>query len=392
MNESLKPLVGLFTPEQLKNARPSQPNDCPFCGERCGALFTFDDCRCSTRLTLCGECLDDFYDNTPDSAERLFRCPGCEMNLYEHRLKGSPKPQRVTETDSPDRVTRQKTPAEMGNTTTTTIKEYLHPSRLTIDAEACRIGHYQTERFISKGSFGHVMLARRAGIEADEEPMYAVKVIYKEHRYPHSQETQILRDLVGIDGVVQYVEHFETDQDALVIVTKYEEGMVEMYDLLVQHPFCMEQANTIFNKLCTIMAAVHSKGIVHRDLKPENILVNPETNKVIIVDWGLAFYPANTTERKSCGSPNYAAPELVSGQDYDGPEVDVWSMGVVLYAMATGTLPFDATHIQELFRQIRACRVDYRNPRLYPKQVSAMKRIFVLRDRPTMQQLCGLLS
>lgn len=81
--------------------------------------------------------------------------------------------------------------------------------------------------------------------------------------------------------------------------------------------------------------------ITHRDLKPENLLLD-EHNNIKLIDFGLSnSMKDGNSLRTACGSPNYAAPEIISGRSYGGVEVDVWSMGVILYAMVCGTLPFD---------------------------------------------------
>ena len=98
----------------------------------------------------------------------------------------------------------------------------------------------------------------------------------------------------------------------------------------------------------------HMEGIVHRDLKPENILLD-ENNNIKIADFGLAnFLEDGNFLDTSCGSPNYAAPEVISGRMYAGPEVDVWSCGVILYALLCGRLPFDDENIPALFRKIKS--------------------------------------
>ena len=97
----------------------------------------------------------------------------------------------------------------------------------------------------------------------------------------------------------------------------------------------------------------HIHGVVHRDLKPENLLLDAEY-KIKLADFGLSNRLKDGQFLKtSCGSPNYAAPEVISGVLYAGPEVDVWSCGVILYAMVCGSLPFDDENIRNLFKKIK---------------------------------------
>ncbi|GJM94972.1 hypothetical protein PR202_ga11660 [Eleusine coracana subsp. coracana] len=97
----------------------------------------------------------------------------------------------------------------------------------------------------------------------------------------------------------------------------------------------------------------HRNMVVHRDLKPENLLLDSKWN-IKIADFGLSNVMRDGHFLKtSCGSPNYAAPEVISGKLYAGPEVDVWSCGVILYALLCGTLPFDDENIPNLFKKIK---------------------------------------
>ncbi len=102
------------------------------------------------------------------------------------------------------------------------------------------------------------------------------------------------------------------------------------------------------------MEYCHRHNVVHRDLKPENLLLDQNLN-VKVADFGLSnMMTDGDFLRTSCGSPNYAAPEVISGKLYAGPEVDIWSCGVILYALLCGTLPFDDEHVPSLFRKIKS--------------------------------------
>ena len=113
-----------------------------------------------------------------------------------------------------------------------------------------------------------------------------------------------------------------------------------------------ERARKFFQQIISGIEYSHRLKIVHRDLKPENVLLDDDLN-VKIADFGLSNEISDgaflTT---SCGSPNYAAPEVIRGGVYAGPEIDVWSSGVILYVMLCGRLPFEDEDVQQLFAKI----------------------------------------
>lgn len=113
-----------------------------------------------------------------------------------------------------------------------------------------------------------------------------------------------------------------------------------------------ESARRFFQQIISALDYCHRHNIVHRDLKPENVLLDEKQN-VKIADFGLSNIMKDGEFLKtSCGSPNYAAPEVISGKYYAGPEVDIWSCGVILYVMLCGRLPFDDEYIPNLFKKI----------------------------------------
>merc|ERR1712106_60038 len=105
----------------------------------------------------------------------------------------------------------------------------------------------------------------------------------------------------------------------------------------------------------------HSRGIVHRDLKADNLLLDKDLN-IKLADFGFSnYYKPGVLLSTWCGSPPYAAPELFEGKEYDGPKADIWSLGVILYLLVCGHLPFDAKTLQELRAKVVAgkCRIPY---------------------------------
>lgn len=139
----------------------------------------------------------------------------------------------------------------------------------------------------------------------------------------------------------------------IVMVLEYAER--ELFDYLVKKGKCNDdEARKFFQQIICAVEYCHRHKIVHRDLKPENLLIDSEKN-VKIADFGLSNIMTDGNFLKtSCGSPNYAAPEVISGKLYAGPEVDVWSCGVILYVLLVGRLPFDDDYIPALFKKIAA--------------------------------------
>lgn len=128
----------------------------------------------------------------------------------------------------------------------------------------------------------------------------------------------------------------------------------ELFDYIVQHGRLEENdARRFFQQLSAGVEHCHMHMVVHRDLKPENILLDADLS-IKIADFGLSNRMKDGNFlRTSCGSPNYAAPEVISGSLYAGPEVDLWSCGVILYALLCGSLPFDDENIPSLFKKIK---------------------------------------
>jgi BR serine/threonine kinase len=130
----------------------------------------------------------------------------------------------------------------------------------------------------------------------------------------------------------------------------------ELFDYLVsQQRLSRREAMGFFREIIYGLEYLHQHGICHRDLKPENILLDA-SNHIKIADFGFARWMKSNIAETSCGSPHYAAPEVVRGCQYDGRKADIWSVGVILFALLAGKLPFDDPSIRVLLSKVKAGR------------------------------------
>jgi len=225
--------------------------------------------------------------------------------------------------------------------------------------EEPHIGKYRLLKTIGKGNFAKVKLAKH--IPTGKE--VAIKIIDKTQLNPGSlqklfREVRIMKTL-DHPNIVKLYQVIETEK-TLYLVMEYASGG-EVFDYLVLHGRMKEkEARAKFRQIVSAVQYCHQKKIIHRDLKAENLLLDSEMN-IKIADFGFSneFVPGNKLDT-FCGSPPYAAPELFQGKKYDGPEVDVWSLGVILYTLVSGSLPFDGSTLREL--RERVLRGKYRIP------------------------------
>jgi 5'-AMP-activated protein kinase catalytic alpha subunit len=135
----------------------------------------------------------------------------------------------------------------------------------------------------------------------------------------------------------------------------------ELFDFIVKKKRLDErEACKFFQQILSGIEYLHKNKICHRDLKPENLLLD-ENNNIKIVDFGLSnTYKQGEMLKTACGSPCYAAPEMIAGKRYQGLPADIWSLGIILYAMACGYLPFEDPNTGKLYKKILNC--DYLIP------------------------------
>uniref|UniRef100_A0A4W5R4U7 non-specific serine/threonine protein kinase n=1 Tax=Hucho hucho TaxID=62062 RepID=A0A4W5R4U7_9TELE len=203
--------------------------------------------------------------------------------------------------------------------------------------EQPHIGNYRLLKTIGKGNFAKVKLARHILTGREVNDIFLSLFFSQLFR-----EVRIMK-ILNHPNIVKLFEVIETDK-TLYLIMEYSlyNGLFSLFQIVSAVQYC------------------HQKRIVHRDLKAENLLLDADMN-IKIADFGFSNeFTLGSKLDTFCGSPPYAAPELFQGKKYDGPEVDVWSLGVILYTLVSGSLPFDGQNLKEL--RERVLRGKYRIP------------------------------
>ncbi|PWN31029.1 Pkinase-domain-containing protein [Jaminaea rosea] len=216
-----------------------------------------------------------------------------------------------------------------------------------------RIGQYTLQRTLGTGSFGKVKLATHSltGHRVAMKIINRRKISSMDMGARVKREIQYLK-LLRHPHIIKLYEVITTPGDIIMVI---EYAPKELFQYIVDRGKMPEaEARRFFQQIICAIEYCHRRKIVHRDLKPENLLLDDQNN-VKIGDFGLSNIMTDGDFLKtSCGSPNYAAPEVISGKLYAGPEIDIWSCGVILYVMLCGRLPFDDEYIPTLFKKINS--------------------------------------
>ncbi|KAH7106012.1 kinase-like domain-containing protein [Auriculariales sp. MPI-PUGE-AT-0066] len=238
------------------------------------------------------------------------------------------------------------------------------------DEDPKMIGNWKVGRTIGKGSSGRVKIARhsKTGLYA------AVKIVSKQalltsrmsmsdaadsaEKVLLSIEREIvIMKLIDHPNILKLYDVWETSTELYLVMEFVESG--ELFEYLVKKGrLSIAEALQYFQQIIFAVDYCHRFNIAHRDLKPENILLDRDMN-IKVADFGMAAWEGGPGMLEtSCGSPHYASPEVVAGRQYHGSTSDIWSCGVILFALLAGRLPFDDPDMRRLLEKVKLGRFD----------------------------------
>lgn len=239
------------------------------------------------------------------------------------------------------------------------------------------VGPYRLDKTLGKGQTGLVKL----GVHCVTGQKVAIKIINRS-KLSESVLQKVEREI----AIMKLIEHphvlglydvYENKKFLYLILEHVSGG--ELFDYLVSKGrLSIKEARKFFRQIISALDFCHCHSICHRDLKPENLLLDDKGN-IKVADFGMASLQLeNSLLETSCGSPHYASPEVVRGEKYDGRRADVWSCGVILYALLVGALPFDDDNLRHLLEKVK--RGVFHIPHFVPAECQSLLRAMIQVD------------
>ncbi|KMU91800.1 BR serine/threonine-protein kinase 1 [Coccidioides immitis H538.4] len=359
----------------------------------------------------------DPIKDRPQTKRPAFRDASNRLNIvhnssrqtrYDHVALSSEK--QMTSSDPPDALNGHDfPPATAENKRISAVLDYHSDPRRnsaisTTSTNSGRsrrkthIGPWQLGKTLGKGSTGRVRLAKhsvtgqaaaikivskKSAALAQSQSIAAmdknIDVAPGSRTIPSGIEREVvIMKLIEHPNVISLYDVWE-NRGELYLVLEYVEGG-ELFDYVSERgPLPEIEAVRLFRQIIAALSCCHQYNICHRDLKPENILLDFRKN-IKLADFGMAaLQPAGHWLNTSCGSPHYASPEIINGQRYHGDKADIWSCGIILFAMLAGFLPFDGGDLANTLKLVK--RGEYIIPPWFsPEAIDLIQRI--LQKRP----------
>ncbi|CCD23928.1 polo kinase CDC5 NDAI_0C02680 [Naumovozyma dairenensis CBS 421] len=232
---------------------------------------------------------------------------------------------------------------------------------------------YRREHFLGEGGF-----ARCFQIKDESGKIFAAKTVAKISIKSEKTKRKLLSEIqihksMKHSNIVQFIDCFEDDANVYILLEICPNG--SLMDLLKKRKSLTEPEVRFFTtQICGAIKYLHSRRIIHRDLKLGNIFFDKDYN-LKVGDFGLAAVLANDRERKYtvCGTPNYIAPEVLMGKHSGHSfEVDIWSIGVMIYALLVGKPPFQAKDVNVIYERIKLCKYGYPKDKYVSKEAEIL--------------------
>ncbi|KAL5252573.1 hypothetical protein ACHWQZ_G015377 [Mnemiopsis leidyi] len=243
------------------------------------------------------------------------------------------------------------------------------PNAETESVYPAYVGPYKIGKTLGQGQTGIVKL----GIHCKTKEKAAIKIINKQ-----KLKTSVLQKVEREIAIMRLIEHphilglydvYESSRYLYLVLEHVSGG--ELFDYLVKKGrLSPKEACHFFRQIISAVDFCHRYGVCHRDLKPENLLLDDNKN-LKVADFGMASLQLeNSLLETSCGSPHYACPEVIKGGPYNGKQADVWSSGIILYALLVGSLPFDHQDMSKLLERVRTGK--YSMPSWMPAEARSL--------------------
>ena len=219
--------------------------------------------------------------------------------------------------------------------------------------------YYKFIKLIGKGAFGKVLL----GIHKLTDKYVAIKSIHKDYMKDEFSKRKVFQEVYILKkirhaNVIRLLEVFEDSKQLFIVMEYARHGDLLNY-VKKKHHLAESEARKIFKQIVFGLGHIHSRGVLHRDIKLDNILLDTDFH-VKICDFGVSkIITRSEIIREQCGTPAYIAPEIIVNKGYKGFYIDHWSLGIVLYAILCGSIPFKASNMDELLKVIKTTHITF---------------------------------